>query len=197
MVGIQRQPMENLRTMLLKQEAIGHHVRRLRRRAGLTTRALGRKTGFSASFISQLENGRVSPSIGSMQKVAAALGVSLGEFFSAAGEGASGTIVRAVERTRFTSDWSSAALESAGAGRRLEATLIYLLPGGRSGKHPYGHDTAEDYAFVLKGPVRLVLGPAGHVLRTGDAVCFQPGELRLWENPGRSEARLLFISVRR
>lgn len=47
--------------MLLKQEVIGQHVRRLRRRAGLTTRALGRKTGFSASFISQLENGKVSP----------------------------------------------------------------------------------------------------------------------------------------
>ena len=181
----------------LKQEVIGQHVRRLRRRAGLTTRALGSRTGFSASFISQLENGRVSPSIGSMQKIAAALGVTLAEFFTAVGEGVSGTIVRANERTRFASGWSSAELESAGMARRLEATVIKLAAGGRSGKHAYGHDTAEDYAFVLKGPVSLTLGPDRHLLRTGDAVCFQPGELRLWENPGRVSARLLFISVRR
>jgi len=182
--------------MLLKQEVIGHHVRRLRRRAGLSSRALGGRTGFSASFISQLENGLVSPSIGSMQKIAAALGVSLGEFFTAAGQGASGTIVRVKERSRFASDWSSAALESAGAGRRLEALVIHLEAGGRSGKHPYGHTSAEDYAYVLKGPVNLTLGPDLHLLRTGDAVCFLPGELRLWENPGRTTASLLFVSLR-
>jgi transcriptional regulator with XRE-family HTH domain len=183
--------------MLLKQEVIGRHVRRLRRAAGLTTRALGRRTDFSASFISQLENGLVSPSIGSMQKIAAALGATLGEFFTAAGEGAHATIVRAKERRRFTSDWSDAALESAGMGPRFEATVILLAPGGRSGKHPYGHETAEDYAFVLKGPVRLSLGPDLHVLRTGDAVCFQPGELRLWENAASRDAALLFVSFRR
>jgi transcriptional regulator with XRE-family HTH domain len=185
-----------VRRVLLKQEVIGQHVRRLRRRAGLAARALGRRTGFSASFISQLENGLVSPSIGSMQKIAAALGVTLGEFFTAAGEGASGTIVRAHERSRFASDWSAATLESAGMDRRLEATVVHLAPSGRSGRHPHGHTSAEDYAFVLKGPVGLTLGPDRHVLRTGDAVCFQPGELRLWDNPCRTVARLLFISVR-
>jgi transcriptional regulator with XRE-family HTH domain len=181
--------------MLLKQEVIGQHVRRLRRRAGLSARALGARTGFSASFISQLENGRVSPSIGSMQKIAAALGVSLGEFFTTAGEGASGTVVRAKDRLRFSSHWSSAALESVGTSRKLEVVVIHLAAGGRSGKHPYGQ-AAEDYAFVLKGPVQLTLGPDHHRLRTGDAVCFQPGELRLWENPGRSAVRLLFVTVR-
>jgi len=60
--------------MFLKQDAIGHHVRHLRKKAGLSVRALGARTAFSASFISQLENGLVSPSIGSMQKIAAASG---------------------------------------------------------------------------------------------------------------------------
>jgi quercetin dioxygenase-like cupin family protein len=75
--------------------------------------------------------------------------------------------------------------------------VIHLAPGGRSGKHPYGHDTAEDYAFVLKGPVVLVLGPDRHALSTGDSVCFLPGELRLWENAGRTTTRLLFVTLRR
>lgn len=181
---------------LLKQEVIGRHVRQLRARAGLSARALGSRTGFSASFISQLENGLVSPSIGSMQKIAASLGVTLGEFFTAAGEGATGTIVRARDRTRFESNWSSAELQLLGASRRLEAVLITLDPGGRSGKHPSsGHDH-EEFAFVLKGPVVLTLGPDRHVLRTGDSVIFLPAELRLWENPGRATARLMLVSLR-
>ena len=60
----------------------------------------------------------MSPSIGSMQKIAAMLGVTLGQFFTQAGEGASGVIVRARDRVRFASQWSNADLESA-AGRRL------------------------------------------------------------------------------
>jgi transcriptional regulator with XRE-family HTH domain len=183
--------------VLLKQEVIGQHVRRLRLRAHLSGRALGARTGFSASFISQLENGLVSPSIGSMQKIAAVLGVTLGEFFTKAGEGASGTVVRAKERTRFASDWSHAMLESAGQTRRIEATVVHLAPKGQSGKHPYGHDTAEEYAFVLRGPVTLRLGPEQHELDTGDAVCFQPGELRLWTSGSERSARLLFITIRR
>jgi transcriptional regulator with XRE-family HTH domain len=182
---------------LLKQEVIGRHVRQLRARAGLSARALGSRTGFSASFISQMENGLVSPSIGSMQKIAAALGVTLGEFFTAAGEGATGTIVRARDRTGFESNWSSAELQLLGASRRLEAVLITLDPGGRSGKHPAsGHDH-EEFAFVLKGPLVLTLGPDRHVLRTGDSVTFLPGELRLWENPGRASARLMVVALRR
>jgi len=182
---------------LLKQEVIGRHVRQLRARAGLSARALGSRTGFSASFISQMENGLVSPSIGSMQKIAAALGVTLGEFFTAAGEGATGTIVRARDRTRFESNWSSADLQLLGASRRLEAVLIALDPGGRSGKHPSsGHDH-EEFAFVIKGPLALTLGPSRHVLRTGDSVIFLPGELRLWENAGRSAARLMLVALRR
>jgi transcriptional regulator with XRE-family HTH domain len=182
---------------LLKQEVIGRHVRQLRARAGLSARALGSRTGFSASFISQMENGLVSPSIGSMQKIAAALGVTLGEFFTAAGEGATGTIVRARDRTGFESNWSSAELQLLGASRRLEAVLITLDPGGRSGKHPAsGHDH-EEFAFVLKGPLVLTLGPDRNVLRTGDSVIFLPGELRLWENPGRASARLMVVALRR
>ena len=182
---------------LLKQEVIGRHVRQLRARAGLSARALGSRTGFSASFISQMENGLVSPSIGSMQKIAAALGVTLGEFFTAAGEGATGTIIRARDRTGFESNWSSAQLQLLGASRRLEAVLITLDPGGRSGKHPAsGHDH-EEFAFVLKGPLVLTLGPDRHVWRTGDSVIFLPGELRLWENPGRASARLMLVALRR
>jgi transcriptional regulator with XRE-family HTH domain len=55
-------------------QVIGEHIRRLRSDRGLSVRAFAAQTGFSPSFISQLENGQVSPSLGSLQKIAEALG---------------------------------------------------------------------------------------------------------------------------
>ena len=57
-------------TSPLKQQMVGAHVRRLRTDRGLSLRALAAETGFSPSFMSQVENGQVSPSISSMEKIA-------------------------------------------------------------------------------------------------------------------------------
>src|SRR5258708_5984895 len=63
---------------------IGEHIRRLRSDRRITVRAFAAETGFSASFISQLENGQVAPALGSLHKIAEALGGTLGEVFVAA-----------------------------------------------------------------------------------------------------------------
>jgi transcriptional regulator with XRE-family HTH domain len=147
-------------TKLLKQQITGELVRRLRTQAGMSLRALAAQTGFSPSFMSQVENGQVSPSISSMEKIATALGVTLGDFFAAATEGEGGLIVRVADRQALSSGWSAAEIEALsvpGPRARLEALLITLRPGGRSGKHPYAHDR-EEFAFVAQGEVMLTLG---------------------------------------
>lgn len=184
-------------TPLLKQQIVGQHVHRLRVEAGMSLRTLARQTGFSPSFVSQLENGQVSPSISSMEKIAAALGVTLGQFFAATGGGEGGLIVRAADRTTLSSGWSQAEVEALSLARptaRLEATLVTLRAGGRSGKHPYP-DPREEFAFVLQGEVILTLGPEQHRLRRGDAATIIPGELRLWRNEKRSPARFMIIAT--
>jgi transcriptional regulator with XRE-family HTH domain len=182
---------------LLKQEAVGAHVRELRLAAKISLRTLAARTEFSPSFISQLENGLVSPSIHSMQKIAEALGVTLGEFFAAASHGTAGTIVRVKERESILSSWSQAAVESLvppEVRAPLEAMLMTLEPGGRSGKHPYPRAHAE-FAFVLEGRVHLTLGPETHQLAKGDSVSILPRELRVWANDGEQPVRVLIVSA--
>src|SRR5512146_3005663 len=99
-------------TRRLKQQVVGEHVKRLRVETGLSVRGLAGQTGFSASFISQLENGQVSPSIGSMEKIAAVLGVSLSQFFADAAAGEGGLIVKRAERKGLSSGWSNAEIEA-------------------------------------------------------------------------------------
>ncbi len=183
-------------TPLLKQQAVGEHVRRLRVHAGMSLRTLAKQAGFSPSFMSQVENGQVSPSISSMEKIATAVGVTLGDFFAAATGGEGGLIVRVADRQALSSGWSNAEIEALsvpGPVARLEAILITLRPGGRSGKHPYAHP-CEEFAFVLQGEVMLTLGPEEHRLRRGDAAKILPGELRLWRNEARTPARVMIIA---
>lgn len=164
----------------------------------LSLRALAAETGFSASFVSQLERGQVSPSLHSMEKIAAALGTTLGGFFAAVGEGDGGLVVRARDRKALNSSWSHAQIEAllpAAAERGQEPLLVTLRPRGRSGKHPVAHP-AEEFAYVLEGRLTLRLGPDEHSLEEGDAVVLRAGELRLWANPGAKRARVLIVGLR-
>ena len=178
---------------------IGEHIRRLRSKRHVSLRAFAAQTGFSPSFISQLENGQVSPSLGSMQKIAEALGVTLGEFFAAAASGAEETlVVRPPDRRRLDSTWTDVHLEALGSmtrSRRLEPVLAIFGAGGRSGKQVHSH-SREEFAFVLKGHVTLTLGDEENELGPGCAVTLPAHSLRRWENRGRETVEILMIASR-
>ena len=59
------------------EQRLGPELKRLREAGGISLRLLADRAGFSASFISQVENGQASPSIASLEKIAATLGVTL------------------------------------------------------------------------------------------------------------------------
>ncbi len=132
-----------------------------------------------------------------MEKIANSLGATLGGFFAAIGPGEGGLVLRRAEREPIRSSWSNAEIESLGRPspqRQLEALLITLKAGGRSGKHPVSH-RAEQFALVLKGRVSLRLGPDEHALASGDSVTLLPGELRLWVNGGKTACEVLIVGL--
>jgi transcriptional regulator with XRE-family HTH domain len=180
-------------------QVIGEHIRQLRLKRHVSVRAFAAQTGFSASFISQLENGLVSPSLGSMQKIAESLGVTLGDFFAAAAADADeDMIVRPPDRRRLDSTWTDAHLEALGSmkrSRRLEPVLAIFGPGGKSGKHLHSH-SREEFAFVLKGKVTLTLGDEESELVAGDAVTLPAHSPHCWENRGKDVVEVLMVAAR-
>jgi quercetin dioxygenase-like cupin family protein len=178
---------------------IGDHVRRLRLKRHLSVRTFAAQTGFSPSFISQLENGLVSPSLGSMQKIAEALGETLGDFFAATASSAEESlIVRQAERRRLDSTWTDAHLEALGPmtrSRRLEPVLAIFGPGGKSGKrvHSQSH---EEFAFVLSGRVTLTLSDEDSELCAGDAVTLPAHAPHRWQNHGEQPVKILLVFSR-
>jgi transcriptional regulator with XRE-family HTH domain len=174
---------------------IGAAVRRLREGRGLTLRAVAEQAGFSASFLSQVENEQASPSISSMERIAAALGVTLSEFFDTV-ERSPARVIRADHRQTLYSGWSNARLESlAGAEfSRIQPILITLKPGGSSGKSPSAAPL-EEFAFVLSGSVVLTIHELEHVLGDGDAVTIPRGALRRWQNVTKTATQIVLVSA--
>ncbi len=60
---------------------IGDRIRQLREARGLTQSQLQQRSCVSRSYLSRIESGQMTPSLGTLEKIAHALGVSLNRFF--------------------------------------------------------------------------------------------------------------------
>ena len=128
---------------------VGARIRQLRLGLGMSIRTVAAKTGFSPSLISQAEHGQVTPSIGSLERVAMALGVSLGRFFSEPATQAV-RVVRASARRQRTSTWSPVSIEALGPMDglgRLESVIMTMAP--RDAAEDILPPTGEKHSLLL------------------------------------------------
>jgi transcriptional regulator with XRE-family HTH domain len=178
-------------------ENLPKSLRSLRESRRISLRALAEQTGFSPSFLSQIENGQTSPSLSSLERIATALGVTLAQFFHHA-QGTQGGIVRRGHRDRMNLEWSQAEIESAGSldgGSQLYGVLVKLKVGGLSGKdaRPSPND---EFVFVYKGEVVLTLEKTDHLLASGDSAVIPAGVNRRWRNDTPQPVQILIVSAR-
>jgi transcriptional regulator with XRE-family HTH domain len=153
---------------------IGHRIRRLRRRAGLTLDGVAVKAGISRSLVSKIENGRVSSPIATLANVAVALDTTLAHLIGA-GSDQPCVIVRRDERKRISGQGSAfgygyEALGHKRLDKRMEPFLVTYPPGVRT--VPRLAHRGEAFLFVLRGRVEFHHDRARHVLGPGDSAYF-------------------------
>jgi len=158
---------------------VGEKVKTLREQKGLSLKDLADLTGFSTALLSQMENHLVSPSLGTMIKLAKALGVKVGDFLGeTAGEPFA--IVRKDERktvSRFASKegvkygYSYESLGFEKKNRRMEPFIVTLEPATVKTSKTSAHD-GEEFIFVLEGEMEVILGNHTDVLYPGDSIYY-------------------------
>lgn len=62
-------------------EALGKRIAKVRKEKGITQERIAERTGFTVISIGYIEQGRRSPRIATLHKIAAALGVPIAELF--------------------------------------------------------------------------------------------------------------------
>jgi transcriptional regulator with XRE-family HTH domain len=180
------------------RQGLGARLRELRVQRGLSVRTLAAQVGFSPSFISQVEADAASPSISSLEKIATALGVTLGQLFtSLEHHAAARTVIRRAERSTYTSLWSQATLSvltDSAPERTLGAIELMIEPQGMSSKRldarPY-----DSFALVLAGAVTLVLEAEETLLDPGDSAYVPADTPFAWVNRGELPATLLMVGT--
>lgn len=153
-------------------DSIGASIRRWRLDAGLTLVSLADRSGLSQPFLSQVENGKATPSIDSLYRIATALGTTpQGLFQQPVGADAGGTVRRADDAEVPTLHTDGESL------RRL------LLPGGTAFhvielvgfaadfREYWQHDGLEAM-YVVHGPVDVDVDGTVSTLSTGDFISY-------------------------
>lgn len=173
-------------------ERLGERLKELRRQRDLTLRDLSHRTGFSISFLSQVERGLSSLSISSLRAIGDALGVHLSYFFPPPPAGNHATRVK--DRRPFRLENSPiqyVRLSGDVTSQKLDPYLVTVPPRFR-GPEAFAHP-GEEFIYVLKGALTVWVGGTTYVLRPGDAIHFSSSTRHTWQNRGRTSAAAVWI----
>lgn len=168
---------------------IGERIRKRRKEQKLSLRELGELTNVSASFLSQVENDQVSPSLNSLQSIATALEVPMFYFLNNV---QGGDIVRADNRSKlyFANSKIGYDLLTPDFSRKMMAFLIHLKPRAVRIALPLARPT-EQFMHVIQGCMQIKIGEETQILDIGDTIYFDGDLLREFRSVGDTELIIL------
>ncbi len=172
---------------------LGRKIRDLRLRRGLTVQQLAEATGLSKGFVSQVENGRTSPSLATLQDFAKSLETSVA--YLVVEEDLVPYVVRRGERPNMSVNGNSSRVEVLSAQPRRNLELLQAeLPAGASMSDKRHFHHGEEIVLCVEGRLRLSCGDHVVLLEAGDSCHFDGRVPHSIENAGDSSARL-FIAL--
>jgi len=172
-------------------QPIGARLRQIRLRQGLSQRQLARQSGVANATISQIEAGKLNPTVSMLKKVLDGVPVRLSEFFSDVPEAPERVFFRADELTEIADGGVS--FRQVGANltnRAIQFIKECYQPGAGTGKHALTHE-GEECGLVLRGRLQVTVGEQTAVLRTGDAYYFKSNQPHSFLNPGSEPCELI------
>ncbi|HJU50748.1 MAG TPA: cupin domain-containing protein [Acidimicrobiia bacterium] len=192
-----------------KLEGIGDRLREERTKAGISQRELARRTGLSASLISQLESGQSKPSVGTLYAIVTELNLSLdriirGDDFDQG--------PRATERNGAASplvhpgDRQAIELDSGVRWEELSATsehgvdfllAIYEVGGASTPDESLMRHHGREYGYVISGTLGIRIGFQEYELQPGDSIAFDSTQPHRLFNKGEMPVHAIWFVVGR
>jgi transcriptional regulator with XRE-family HTH domain len=173
---------------------VGTKVRHTRRLRGLTLKEVADQAGCSESLLSKIENGRATPSLKMLRRLASALGLTVGQFF-AQESNPNDVVMRAAKRMKFETNGNGdmhEPLAHHSGSHLLECHLHHIMPGSGGGGS-FQHE-GEEFGYVLEGEIELVVAGRKYTAAKGDSFCFRSEKPHSWMNKGKVKARVLWIN---
>ena len=173
------------------ENEIGHRLKSIRTRMHLSQRQLGRQSGVANATISQIEAGKLNPTVSMLKKVLDGFPISLSEFFADEFEIRDRVFFRAGELTEIADGGVSYRQVGANLGNRaIQLMQECYQPGSGTGRHAITHE-GEECGIILRGRLAVSVGEQSAVLREGDAYYFRSNQPHQFHNPGNESCELI------
>ena len=206
---------------------VGARLRVERDRLGLSLRELARRLEVSPSLVSQIETGKIQPSVRTLYAMVSELGLSLDEIFDLGGAsgtsspatarrgrathvvalgGADPPIAQAAHRVQRAQGRRSIELESGVRWERLtswndrDVEFIYAtyeIGGASSPDGKLVRHSGREFGLVLNGSLRVTVGFEEHELGPGDSISFESAIPHRLCNDGDEVVRAIWVVLGR
>jgi transcriptional regulator with XRE-family HTH domain len=184
----------------IAEKHIGERIKRLRLKKSMGLVELGRHTGLSASFLSQLETGRVVPTLRNLARVAMVFSKDLSYFFETEPHSLF-RIHRRKERVRLPQtgvDDPTYFFESLGymvPDRLMDPYFAEFVPLKKGQDiRPHVH-AGYEFLYVLQGELEIRHGDQVSIMDTGDAVYFDASTPHAYLCAGKVSAVALIVTM--
>ena len=184
----------------ISEKHIGERIKRLRLKKSMGLVELGKHTGLSASFLSQLETGRVVPTLRNLARIAMVFSKDLSYFFESEPQ----TIFRVhrkKERVRLPQtgvDDPTYFFESLGymvPDRALDPYYAEFVPTKQGQEiRPHVH-TGFEFLYILDGALEIRHADKQNVLEPGDGVYFDASTPHSYRCSGEKPAVAIIVTM--
>ncbi|WOV88223.1 cupin domain-containing protein [Sporosarcina oncorhynchi] len=174
----------------MKKNHIGEKIKEIRQHQRMTLKTLAEKTGFSISFLSQLERGKSSTTLESLKKISIAFGVNPSIFFDDEESYSDGTLMinqRADKHDIYYKDLGTM------VAQRDFAPLLVVLKPGRTEGNLITH-RGQEFLYVLEGILTIQLEEQLIELRPTESYMIDSTKPHYWYNYTNSDVKLLCVS---
>ncbi len=169
---------------------LGKRLMKLRRGKKITLKSLANETGLSTVYISQVEKGEAIPPVSVLLQLSRALEVDSGLLFKE--EKRDTGQQKDQDYQKRTDSYAYRNLTPEAKHKHLKAFKILIDPKSVHKGVSYQH-AGEEFVYVLKGKVEVMVGESQNVLGPEDALHFNSSIVHKLRNLGDKKAELLVV----
>jgi transcriptional regulator with XRE-family HTH domain len=185
---------------IIAEKRIGARIKRLRLKKSMGLVDLGKLTGLSASFLSQLETGRVVPTLRNLSRIAMVFSKDLSYFFEVEPRTLF-QIHRRKERVRLPQtgvDSPSYYFESLGymvPDRHMDPYFAEFVPLADDANPSAHMHPGFEFLYLLEGELEIHHGDQHCTLRPRDSIYFDSGTPHSYRSVGKKPAEAIIVAM--
>jgi len=161
---------------------LGEKLKKNRKEKGISLSELAKKTGYTRSFISQVERNKTSPSINSLMKLASALEIRLTDLFRE-DEFRKNVLIKKNKRDSYYNRRTGVTIELLSTrfpDQKMEPIYFHFYPGEKT---DVVINIGQQFVYVFKGKIKLILDQIEYIAEEADSLYFDCSIPHSWENP--------------